>query len=172
VVEVDDDDISELRQRIDAYNIDDSSPDRVAEEVVTKRKAAPKQKKRATLKVADDNEDVEILDDDDDDDFDLAGERTTRKQPPEAKKGPAKKSLVNQKPDKKVRRLRESPFNKKSSSVLNDEPEKETWSSMDVAVVSRPRRANRVEPKTYFTINESSESDGIDEDESEFDEDD
>ncbi|KAL8496050.1 hypothetical protein ACS0TY_019960 [Phlomoides rotata] len=227
-VEEDDDGISDLRHRLEAYNMN-SSPDRSEEmgselpPVQTKnkpanRRAAAPKKTKATLTEIDEEDEVEIISDDD---FEPEEKKTKggRKpanakaaaKPPARKRGPASKQseLIGQKlitevlkpaessPDKKVRKMRASPFNKKSSSILgrtinvDDDEEEENapgsgtsvstlGSASEVAApVARPTRANR--GKTKYVISDDSESDADDivdsdatvddDDESDFDDD-
>ncbi|KAL0873030.1 hypothetical protein Bca101_022735 [Brassica carinata] len=94
-----------------------------------------------------------------------------RKRGPAASKKQPAAEVVTVSPEKKVRKMRSSPFNKKSSSVLgrlaNKEGEEEEESAETVAAEnsSRPKRANRKVMK-YVLSDSESES----ENDSEFDE--
>lgn len=165
-----------------------------------KRRPAAKKK---TLSVVSDDDDVEIIDDDD---FEPeaknkkggrkpANAKAAAKPPTGAKKrGPASKQqqVLGQKlitevlkpaaessPEKKVRKMRASPFNKKSSSILgrgatsiddeeNDgETSKEQENSASTVgsvtdVAARPKRVNR--RQTSYVISDDSESEAAEED--------
>ncbi|XP_030539127.1 DNA topoisomerase 2 isoform X2 [Rhodamnia argentea] len=78
-------------------------------------------------------------------------------------------------PEKKVRKMRASPFNKKSSSVLGREVKEDSSADNDAEEVvevappkGRPQRANR--KQTRYVVSDSESENPIDE--SEFDEDD
>nr|BAE06274.1 topoisomerase II [Scutellaria baicalensis] len=203
----DDDGIADLRQRIAAYNFD-SSPDH-SEDMATE--VAPVQTKnkqparrgaaqKKTLSAASET-------DEDDDAFEpeekkkKGGRKPAAAKAPAAakKRGPSAKQssqLVGQKlitevlkpaaddsPEKKVRRMRESPFNKKSSSILgktiniDDDDEEETsgTSSMNEgAAAARPKRANRGKAKYVISDSESDPTEILvdsDSDESDFNDD-
>ncbi|KAL0464445.1 UNVERIFIED_CONTAM: DNA topoisomerase 2 [Sesamum latifolium] len=211
--ENDDEEISDLRHRLAAYNFD-SSPDRPQEmeteevsQLQTKkkepsRKAAAQKKQLSTVSESpDDDVEIQIIDDDDDFEPEEKKKKGGRKpanakaaKPPAAtkKRGPAAKQsqALGQKlitevlkpaensPEKKVRKVRASPFNKKSSSILgrtiNVEEEEEGETSAEqadststlgsvtdvgqaVAPRARPQRANR--GKATYVISDDSESD-------------
>lgn len=74
-------------------------------------------------------------------------------------------------PEKKVRKIRASPFNKKSSSIMgrgvNKETEETSGSgsvnledSMEVAARARPKRATRVQAKYVISDSDTEEDDG------------
>ncbi|KAF5822370.1 putative DNA topoisomerase (ATP-hydrolyzing) [Helianthus annuus] len=75
------------------------------------------------------------------------------------------KPVVEASPEKKVRKMRPSPFNKKSGSVLNKKGEEEKEedemvvgeSSGEVGAKARPQRANR--KKMTYVISDSEEED-------------
>ncbi|KAG2241613.1 hypothetical protein Bca52824_090186 [Brassica carinata] len=141
------------------------------------------------------------LDDDDDDDVvvEVAPAKVGRKpaaaskvaKPPAAprKRAPAasKKQqqlateVVEVSPEKKVRKMRSSPFNKKSSSVLgrlantNNKEEGEEQSVENVAAETssaRPKRANRRQMRYVLSDSESESANDSEFDEAEDDEDD
>ncbi|KAL0429245.1 UNVERIFIED_CONTAM: DNA topoisomerase 2 [Sesamum radiatum] len=208
--ENDDEEISDLRHRLAAYNFD-SSPDSRQEmeteevsQLQTKkkepsRKAAAQKQLSTVSESPDDDDDIQIIDDDDD----FAPEEKKKKggrkpanakaaKPPAAtkKRGPATSKALGQKlitevlkpaensPEKKVRKVRASPFNKKSGSILgrtiNVEEEEEGETSAEqadststlgsvtdvgqaVPPRARPQRANR--GKATYVISDDSESD-------------
>ena len=92
-----------------------------------------------------------------------------RKRGPAASKKQPAAEVVTVSPEKKVWKMRPSPFNKKSSSVLgrlaNKEGEEESTETVAVETSSRPKRANRKQMKYVLSDSES-------ENDSEFDEDD
>ncbi|XP_042007097.1 DNA topoisomerase 2-like isoform X1 [Salvia splendens] len=207
----DEDEISDLRQRMAAYNFN-SSPDRSEDmesevsQVPTNNQAAKRDvTKKTTLSSVseiDDSDDdiVEIIDDD----FETeekkkkggrkpANGKAVGKPPPAAtkKRAPASKKpqLVGQKlitqvlkpaevsPDKKVRKMRASPFNKKSGSILGrtinvDDDEEEDASEASASTlgsatdaapsVVRPKRANRAQMKYVISDSESDQADDDD----------
>ncbi|PIN08558.1 DNA topoisomerase (ATP-hydrolyzing) [Handroanthus impetiginosus] len=165
------------------------------------RTAAPRKKQSSTVS---DDDDIEIIDNDEDFEPEEKKKKGGRKpangkgaaaaKPPTGakKRGPASKQsqLLNQKlitevlqpaensPEKKVRKMRASPFNKKSSSVLgrviNVDEEEETSAEQDnslstsgsvteavVAPKARPQRARR---QASYVISDDSESDVADDD--------
>lgn len=168
-----------------------------------KRRPAAKKKTLSVVSDDDDDDDVEIIDDDD---FEPeaknkkggrkpANAKAAAKPPTGAKKrGPASKQqqVLGQKlitevlkpaaensPEKKVRKMRASPFNKKSSSILgrgatsiddeeNDgETSKEQENSASTVgsvtdVAARPKRVNR--RQTSYVISDDSESEAAEED--------
>lgn len=173
----------------------------------TKRAAA--KRKPPVSSVADISDDDEVIEDISDDDFDLEvipemGKKKTSKKaaaakPPAPAKKRGQKSTIGQRlitevlkpaessgisPEKKVRKMRASPFNKKSGSILGratgkgaEETSEETtgsatsiaeeMSELALAPRARPQRVNRT--KTTYVLSDS-ESDEASED-SEFDED-
>lgn len=82
-----------------------------------------------------------------------------RKRGPAASKKQPAAEVVTVSPEKKVRKMRSSPFNKKSSSVLgrlaNKEGEEESTETVAVGTSSRPKRANRKQMKYVLSDSES-----------------
>ncbi|XP_073285631.1 DNA topoisomerase 2-like [Primulina huaijiensis] len=171
------------------------------------KKAAAQKKKLSTVsKILDDEDEIEIIEDDDfepEENKKKAGKKAAigkaAPKPPAGtkKRGPVSKQsqVLGQKlitevlkpadssPDKKVMKMRASPFNKKSSSVLGREitmeteetsPEHENSVSSLTGTVAdngqalapraRPQRANR--GKQTYVISDDSESDTTDDSES------
>ncbi|KAI3445041.1 hypothetical protein Pfo_001706 [Paulownia fortunei] len=169
------------------------------------RRAAAQKKPLSTVSdIADDDDYIEIIDDDDFEPEEKkkkggrkpANGKAARPPAGTKKRGPASKQsqVLGQKlitevlkpaensPEKKVRKMRASPFNKKSSSVLGraisvDEEEEETSpeqenslstsgsvtdNSQAVAPKARPQRVNR--GKARYIISDDSESDPADDD--------
>lgn len=224
-IEEDDDELLELKDRLAAYNLEDS-PDNNGVTAVEAAKTAPKNRKKAMIVESDEN----------DSDFDMAeeapnGKKAAKKAPKKRAAAPAKKAATtaesddeeeieikggggrrrttaanatkqqikattakkgaaaNQKlitdmlktttiaensPEKKVRKMRPSPFNKKSGSLLNhnkaDDIEGGSSSSGvsveedSAAARARPKRENRTKA-VYVESHSESEEDGGDEDE-------
>ncbi|KAL9175513.1 hypothetical protein ABFS82_02G117600 [Erythranthe guttata] len=174
------------------------------------KRAAPRKKQVSIVSDDEEDDDIEIIDDDDFEPEDKkkkggrkpANPKAAAAKPPAGakKRGPASKQsqLVGQKlitevlkptaaaddsPEKKVRRMRASPFNKKSSSILgrgainvDDDEDKEIGEtsneqerssvSDDVSkgvgpAVSRPKRVNR--RQTSYVISDDSESEAAEE---------
>ncbi|XP_071690080.1 DNA topoisomerase 2 [Rutidosis leptorrhynchoides] len=205
--EPDDSEINELEDRLARHNIE-SSPE-LAEEVPKKKapaKRAAAVKKKAPVAVISNDEDEMSADSD----FEVVapppgekkkgGRKAAAAKPPAGgtkKRGPAAKTGGTQKlitevlkpvteasPEKKVRKMRPSPFNKKSGSVLgkmnkkNDDDEEEEVmmsvgeSSGEVAPAKpRPQRANR--KKMTYVLSDSDEEEDEDEaaEDSDFDDD-
>ncbi|XP_047341634.1 DNA topoisomerase 2 [Impatiens glandulifera] len=214
IIEEEDDEMLELKDRLAAYNLD-SSPD-ISKDMEDKpskaaavTKKAPTKRAVATKKSSADV--TEISDDDDDDDFEenKKGKKPAAAKPPA---GPAakkrgqqsKKAVITEllkndlapessviSPEKKVRKMRASPFNKKSGSLLgrdiantidegngeDAEKEKEEESSAEgVAMASRARpvRANRAKVQYVLSIESDSEDfyDDVDDEEDDSESDD
>ncbi|CAH8366429.1 unnamed protein product [Eruca vesicaria subsp. sativa] len=126
---------------------------------------------------------VICLDDDDDDEVvEVAAPAKAKPAAAPRKRAPAgrkkQEEVVEASPEKKVRKMRDSPFNKKSSSVLgrlanstNNEEESEEGSLETVVVAEtssgRPKRANRKELRYVLSDSESESAN-----DSAFDEDD
>ncbi|ONK71489.1 uncharacterized protein A4U43_C04F9180 [Asparagus officinalis] len=224
VVDSDDDEVLELKDRLAAYNLD-SSPDQTSmeTEAVGKKEAnkrAAARKPKSTLTISDDDDDMNaeemptiVEDGDDDADFEMmeaapkgkkggAGRKpanakakgTTTMTTARKRGGGAKgKSLLSQKaitdmlkpvenasPEKKVRKMRESPFNKKSGSVLGraggsmteSEGSVGSLSSVnleagrDVVQVTRnlPKRENRKKVTYVESASEEEEEEPVTED--------
>ncbi|CAH9108152.1 unnamed protein product [Cuscuta epithymum] len=206
--EEDDVDVLELKDRLAAYNLD-SSPDlpeatKAAAEVpkAQRKETISKRAKKPPLPGK-----INISDDDEDEDGDFeapaaekkkgGGRKPAAKAPAATKKrGPAAKSVAaGQKlitevlkpassPEKKVRKMRASPFNKKSGSVLgrtnsssigslgdltteSEEQQQDVSGgssaasaddSVAAATRSRPQRSTR--PRTTYVLSDSEEEDG------------
>ncbi|KAF8097776.1 hypothetical protein N665_0281s0039 [Sinapis alba] len=93
-----------------------------------------------------------------------------RKRGPAASKKQPAAEVVTVSPEKKVRKMRSSPFNKKSSSVLGrlankEGEEEESTETVAAGNSSRPKRANRKQMK--YVLSDSESESGND---SEFDE--
>lgn len=200
VVESDDDDVLELKDRLAAYNLD-SSPDQtsmqtesVAQEVLKKKapsKRAAAMKGKSTLTISDDDDDMygeempAISEDDDDRDFQMvealkgkkagAGRKPTNANAKATATTNARKrsraqginlpsqklitDVLNAFPEKKVRKMRESPFDKTSGpvlgrakgSVVESEGSIDSLSSVNLEAAlnevpvarNRPKRENR-----------------------------
>ncbi|VFQ77766.1 unnamed protein product [Cuscuta campestris] len=210
--EDEDDEIQDLKDRLAAYNLD-SSPDlseagKAQVPKVQRKEPSKRSKKPPPPKVSEINN---LSDDDDDDDYNLdnneeaekrkkVGKKATAanaKAPAAAaakKRGPAARSQVTgqklitevlkpSSPDKKVRKMRASPFNKKSGSVLagggggitsvyddgdDDEQPASGGGTEEVANFvaaarrsSRPQRVARA--KATYVISDSDEDDEEDE---------
>ncbi|KAL8262386.1 hypothetical protein R6Q59_023735 [Mikania micrantha] len=201
--EHDDEEIVELEDRLARHNIE-SSPD---QEEAPKKKAPPKRaaaatKKKTTIISDDEDEDEDEVDMSDDSDFEgiVAAPQEEKKKggrkPVAAtkKRGAAikqtggvqkqiteaMKPVVEASPEKKVRKMRPSPFNKKSGSVLNkkdDEKEMvvgESSGEAAVAAKARPQRANRKQMTYVISDSDEEEEDANDEapEDSDFDDDD
>ncbi|KAJ0735221.1 putative DNA topoisomerase (ATP-hydrolyzing) [Helianthus annuus] len=214
--EQDNDEIVQLEDQLARHNIE-SSPDQSQE--APKKKAPAKRaaaKKKATVISDDEDEDEVEIDMSDDSDFEAAaappvekkkgGRKPAAAKPPAAatkKRGPAAggpsktvkqtevlKPATEVGPEKKVRKMRPSPFNKKSGSVLgrvskkNDEEEDDnemvvgesSGEAAAAAAVVRPQRANR-KKMTYVISDEEEEDEDEDVDDevsgdSDFDDDD
>lgn len=103
-----------------------------------------------------------------------------RKRGPAASKKQPAAEVVTVSPEKKVRKMRSSPFNKKSSSVLGrlankegeEEEEKESAETVAAENSSRPKRANRKVMKYVLSDSESESGNDSEFDEIEDDEDD
>ncbi|XP_010512994.1 PREDICTED: DNA topoisomerase 2 isoform X2 [Camelina sativa] len=164
--EVQEDEMLDLAQRLAQYNFGSA--------------AADSSKATETSKAID-------VDDDDDDDVVVEVAAPAKKggrkpaaskaaKPPAAPRKRGKQAVASTEvaaigvsPEKKVRKMRSSPFNKKSSSVMSRLANKEEESSEnvagnsssekseDVAVKSRPQRASR-RRMTYVLIDSESES--------------
>lgn len=187
--EDDDDAVLELRERIAAYNIE-SSPDH-PEEMDTEESQLLAKNKGPNKGAAGDNDDIEILDDDDEFEPEKKNNKKGGRKPANGKaaakppagvkkRGPGKQSqLLGQKlisdilkptensPEKKVRKMRASPFNKKSGSILgramnvdNDEEGTSAETDQPVAPRARPQR-NRM-PTTTYVISDESDNDSAD----------
>ncbi|KAJ4969606.1 hypothetical protein NE237_002705 [Protea cynaroides] len=173
--EDDDEDVLELKERLAAYNIDESSPDQSTSSMETETTQAPPPagKKEPAKKAAGKTNAT------------MRKRGQANKQPPPALLGqrliteilkPGENAGVS--PEKKVRKMRASPFNKKSGSLLGkgkevspmntDELSLSSDSEVEVEVVPapalarpRPQRANR--GKTKYVISDSdSEEDPAD----------
>ncbi|KAJ8748764.1 hypothetical protein K2173_011319 [Erythroxylum novogranatense] len=198
-----DDEVESLKERLKAYKLD-SSPDQLAametdapvEKQQPKRGGAAKKKAQATVTVLSDS----------DDDFEVVELAEKKKgggikgaKPPAAtkKRGPANKKQPGQKlltemlkpsetegisPEKKVRKMRPSPFNKKSSSILggtgkdgvatiNQElsgsgSSSPTEESTELPARARPTRASR--KQTRYVLSDSDNDDDKASEDSEF----
>ncbi|XP_062220005.1 DNA topoisomerase 2-like [Phragmites australis] len=193
------DDVPALKDRLAAFNIDDSSPDHSAMDTETtegqqnENKGRKGPSKRGASKKA--SSSLAVISSDDDD-FDMEevsevqnlkkgrGRKPTAAEKPKAattrKRAPAQGKSMIQKviqeeesntsapsPEKKVRKMRASPFNKKSSSVLqrgatasstSSESTSETspsGSSAEPVAAPQPRRTARTTKKTTVYISES-----------------
>lgn len=204
--EQEDDVIVELEDQLARHNIE-SSPDQ-SEVVVPKKKGPTKRapaKKKATITEISDDEDEMVMEDDSD--IEVVEKKkggggrkaTAATKPPAKKRGPAAKKsqqtvpggqrLITEvlkptgvSPEKKVRKMRPSPFNKKSGSMLgrlnagDDEEEEMVGETSGEAAAppakARPQRVNR--KKTAYVVSDSEEEDEEDEpsEDSEFDDDD
>ncbi|KAL6655583.1 hypothetical protein ACP70R_006409 [Stipagrostis hirtigluma subsp. patula] len=219
-------DVPELKDRLAAFNINDSSPDHSAmdtettEEHQNENKGRKGPSKRGAAKKASSSLAVISSDDEaEDDDFtmeevsEVQGQKKGRGKKPAAaekpkatttrKRAPAQGKAMRQKvmeemlkpvedantsapsPEKKVRKMRASPFNKKSGSILqrgatasstNSEETAETSppsaSSAEPAAAPQPRRTARATKKKAFVyVSESDESEDVVDlsDDSEFD---
>ncbi|KAL2939910.1 DNA topoisomerase 2 [Bienertia sinuspersici] len=178
-------DVPDLRKRLAAYTLD-SSPEKSAEMETDAPKAAAATKMPLT-EVADISDDDETTEPAKKGRGRQAGRKeaaVTKKRGPASKKSQAGQTLItdsfNMKPsdsametspDKKVRRMRPSPFNKKSGSVLNrGESSTESANNLDSALNSideegssgampgraRPQRANK-KPMTYVLSDSDSD---------------
>ncbi|KAI4363914.1 hypothetical protein MLD38_020075 [Melastoma candidum] len=199
--EDDEDEVLELKERLAAYNLESSPENQAAPEngkAAVPSKAKGTRRAAATKKPAviiSDKSDEEADDVMSDDDYDVPAAEA-RKKPSAAtaaaskKRGPAKKKPdakqmvltdmlkpiegLGASPEKKVRKMRVSPFNKKSSSLLgkggNDivAVGKEAPSDLsdDVEEVSeaaatkvRPQRANRKQIRYVVSDSDSDDSD-------------
>nr|XP_043611251.1 DNA topoisomerase 2 [Erigeron canadensis] len=205
-----DDEIVELEDRLARHNIE-SSPEQAEEAPKKKapaKRAAAAAKKKATIAEISDDEDDAVLEMSDDSDFEVVApppeekkkggrKPAAAKQPAGAtkKRGPAAKAagagqrlitevlkpVAEASPEKKVRKMRPSPFNKKSGSMLGrmnnkngqeDEEEMDAAGSSAEAAVAkaRPQRANK--KKMTYVVSDSDE-DLVDEatEDSDFDDD-
>ncbi|KAK1259798.1 DNA topoisomerase 2 [Acorus gramineus] len=219
VVDSDDEDneVLDLKDRLAAYNIDDSPPsDLTSKETEVPKKAPSKRATKAKqpiMEISDDNDDesMQTIPEEDDDEFapPLEPAPKGRGRKPAASKATTKatmaaerkrgKPILSQKlitevlkpvegnvasPEKKVRKMRASPFNKKSGSILGRQVSslsmmegEETTSGGSgasssssaspeeervVAVRARPQRVNQ--RRTTYVI---SDSEGEEEEESE-----
>ncbi|KAF6168380.1 hypothetical protein GIB67_018220 [Kingdonia uniflora] len=194
-----DDEIKELKDRLEAYNLD-SSPETGVSKAPAKKKepskrAAAKNPPLTRTEVSDDEDMQTILEEKDDNDLELVpeivvnairGNKGGRKPSAATKKrGPASKQLLGQKlitdvlepiekgrvsPMKKVRKMRPSPFNKKSGSILEKKQvaispmgsDSASASSNEVAAAprQRPLRGNRQAAK--YVLSDSEPEDGSD----------
>ncbi|KAI3510850.1 hypothetical protein L1887_17987 [Cichorium endivia] len=204
--DVDIDDIVELEDRLARHNIE-SSPDQ-SEEMPKKKqpaKRAAAARKKATV-ISDDEDQIKLSDDSD---FEIVKPPSEEKKrgkkpvkPPTGaskKRAPAKKNqqtvggqklitevlkpVTEASPEKKVRKMRPSPFNKKSGSVLgrmnkNDDEDDEDAAEMVaaetsevVAAKARPQRENRKKMTYVLSDSESEEEDDDATEVSDFDDD-
>ncbi|XP_076941033.1 DNA topoisomerase 2-like [Bidens hawaiensis] len=206
-----DDEIVELEDQLARHNIESSPDQEVVPKKKAPAKRAAAAKKKATV-ISDDETEEEInLSDDSDFEVVAApseGKKKGGRKPAAAAKPPvaatkkrgavaskAPKQTAGQKlitevlkpaveasPEKKVRKMRPSPFNKKSGSVLDkmkkkdDDDEEEMVvgeSSGEVAAKARPQRANR--KKMTYVISDDDEDEEVDDEvseDSDFDDDD
>ncbi|CAM8927292.1 unnamed protein product [Rhodiola kirilowii] len=172
VTDDEEDEVMALKDRLATYNLD-SSPESSA--AMDTAPAPPQGQKKATTKRAvaakKPAKTVELLSDEDDadEDFSVAAKPT---QAVGKKRQPAKKQMVGQKlvtdmlkpavesPEKKVRKMRASPFNKKSGSFTTNSIEEEVNESEPAITRARPQRGNR-RPATYV-LSESEDDDDSD----------
>nr|GEV92651.1 DNA topoisomerase 2-like [Tanacetum cinerariifolium] len=183
----DDDDIVELLAR---HNIE-SSPE-IANEAPKKKAPAKRAAAKNKATIAEISDEDEVIEMSDDSDFEAVvapseekkkGGRKPAATKPSAGRGATKKREAS--PEKKVRKMRSSPFNKKSGSVLgrmsNKEDAIEEDEAMDVgessgevaAAKARLQRANK--KKMTYVVSDSDEEEPEDDDDaikdSDFDDD-
>ncbi|KAK1306769.1 DNA topoisomerase 2 [Acorus calamus] len=218
-----DDEVLELKDRLAAYNIDDSPPsDLTSMETEVPKKAPSKRATKAKqpiMEISDDNDDesMQTIPEEDDDEFapPLEPAPKGRGRKPAASKATTKattaaarkrgKPILGQKlitevlkpvegnvasPEKKVRKMRASPFNKKSGSILGRQVSsssmmegEETTSGGSgasssssalpeeervVAVRARPQRANQ--RRTTYVISDSEGEEEVESEDSDFSE--
>ncbi|KAG0474606.1 hypothetical protein HPP92_014292 [Vanilla planifolia] len=184
-----------LKDRLAAYNLDSSPDNSVTDnEVLPDAKAAKKVNKKRGAVAKKANTVMLSEDDTDDEDFGMAeepkgkkerGKRANKTKATASTKPGAgqSKQVLSQKlisemfqpqenaensPEKKVRRIRPSPFNKKSASFLNragTSDDSSSGTSVDVeqmdsvAKVARPKRENRTRAVYVESDQESEEDD-------------
>ncbi|KAF2293580.1 hypothetical protein GH714_002987 [Hevea brasiliensis] len=179
VSEDDDEEVESLKDRLKAYRLDSSPeqstsmdtdvPQMPATKEQSKRAATQKKPMIADSENSESEDEVDINDD------------SERAKPPAGskKRGPAGKQsqVLNQKlltdmlkpaensgisPEKKVRKMRASPFNKKSGSVLGRVSEENESTEIEeiteVPARARPQRANRGQTKYVISDSESDEA--------------
>ncbi|KAK8945392.1 DNA topoisomerase 2 [Platanthera guangdongensis] len=219
---VEDDELLDLKDRLAAYNLEDS-PDNNGVIIAEAAKDAPKNKKKAVVDSDENDSDFDMAEapngkkaakkepkkraavakkttttvESDDEEIEMAGapeekkkgggrRRTTTANATKTKTTKARKGAANQKlitdmlqtativdnsPEKKVRKMRPSPFNKKSGSFLNKaagigndgiEDSSSTGASVEdsVAARARPKRETRTKAVYVESVSESEEDGG------------
>ncbi|MED6186990.1 hypothetical protein PIB30_072095 [Stylosanthes scabra] len=192
---VDEDEILSLQERLAAYNFgasSDQSSSAAMEAEVPKensRRGGAKKKLSSTIVLDSDSDKQNNVEDDEDEDRDFeilqpaameagkkkagrkpAGQKASTKRNVGSKQSQKLKTVEETSPEKKVRRLRPSPFNKKSGSLLgrltkkyqngsedlsglgsaNSSPSSSTEEVIEVATVAardRPQRTNRTKAR-------------------------
>ncbi|MED6157403.1 DNA topoisomerase 2 [Stylosanthes scabra] len=213
---VDEDEILSLQERLAAYNFgasSDQSSSAAMEAEVPKensRRGGAKKKSSSTIVLDLDSDNQNNVEDDEDEDGDFeilqqaameagkketgrkpAGQKAATKRNVGSKQSQKLKTVEETSPEKKVRRMRPSPFNKKSGSLLgrlnkkdqngseedlsgsgsaNSSPCSTTEEVTEVAPVAargRPQRTNRTKARYVVSESESNDDDDGSEDDDE-----
>ncbi|KAG0474646.1 hypothetical protein HPP92_014332 [Vanilla planifolia] len=173
-----------LKDRLAAYNLDSSPDNSVTDnEVLPDAKATKKVNKKRGAVAKKANTVMLSEDDTDDEDFGMAEEPKGKKEEGKEQTKPKPQLRPSQgwteqtknaenSPEKKVRRIRPSPFNKKSALFLNragTSGDSSSGTSVDVeqmdsvAKVARPKRENRTRAVYVESDQESEEDDSLSE---------